>query len=301
MSYNNNGSDMWGWRNQVYSLEDNTSIEASKSLMNEVEHNVDHISYMFDNETTPVKACGDLPYYVSNNGTSGKESELYRDHSSQVKRRRMLQFESEVLETPICNDEEFLRSKETEQSLEAAISDMSEWVAGFTSSSLTYLPAMSAWILHPKGGWQTASMIPGCTSATKISIVHVEELPTFKLIRRKRAIAELCNTAPTYEVKNNLSISTPRNVVFKGTKSYMRTPPKPASSVIYPFTFIKPYSLLGHTTLQDINQRIHNPPKPKPAEDEYPTSAFSGKPVVGKTKIHTEGGKGSITIMRTKG
>lgn len=43
--------------------------------------------------------------------TTGKESELYRDHSSQVKRRRMLQFESEVLETPLCNDEAFLRSK----------------------------------------------------------------------------------------------------------------------------------------------------------------------------------------------
>lgn len=42
---------------------------------------------------------------------AGKESELYRDHSSHVKRRRMLQFESEVLETPLCNDEEFLRSK----------------------------------------------------------------------------------------------------------------------------------------------------------------------------------------------
>ncbi|KAG6420092.1 hypothetical protein SASPL_116609 [Salvia splendens] len=294
MSYNNNGSDMWGWRNQVYSLEDNTSIEASKSLMNEVEHNVDHISYMFDNETTPVKACGDLPYYVTNNGTSGKESELYRDHSSQVKRRRMLQFESEVLETPICNDEEFLRSKETEQSLEAAISDMSQWVAGFTNG----MSAASNECLDPSSeGWMADCFNdPGmhlcnedfnsaCGGASDVQI----------------DVTELCNTAPTYEVKNTLSISTPRNVVFRGTKSYMRTPPKPASSVIYPFTFIKPCSLLGHTTLQDINQRIHNPPKPKPAEDEYPTSAFSGKPVVGKTKIHTEGGKGSITIMRTKG
>ncbi|XP_047956396.1 protein XRI1-like [Salvia hispanica] len=289
MSYNNNGSDMWGWRNQVYSLEDNTSIEASKSPMNEVEHNVDHISYMFDNETTPVKACGDLPYYVSNNGTSGKESELYRDHSSQVKRRRMLQFESEVLETPICNDEEFLRSKETEQSLEAAISDMSEWVAGFTTSDECLDPSSEGWMADcfndPGMHLCNEDFNSACGGASDVQI----------------DVTELCNTAPTYEVKNNLSISTPRNVVFKGTKSYMRTPPKPASSVIYPFTFIKPCSLLGHTTLQDINQRIHNPPKPKPAEDEYPTSAFSGKPVVGKTKIHTEGGKGSITIMRTKG
>lgn len=86
----------------------------------------------------------------------------------------------------------------------------------------------------------------------------------------------------------------------------MRTPPK-ASTVVYPFAFIKPCGVLGDTTLKDVNQRIHNPPKPKPEEEDdpaavsYPTSAFSGKPVVGKTKIHTEGGKGSITIMRTKG
>lgn len=85
----------------------------------------------------------------------------------------------------------------------------------------------------------------------------------------------------------------------------MRTPPKLASSVVYPFAFIKPCGVHGDVTLKDINQRIHNPPKSKPKEEDpavsYPTSAFSGKPVVGKTKIHTEGGKGSITIMRTKG
>lgn len=76
-----------------------------------------------------------------------------------------------------------------------------------------------------------------------------------------------------------------------------------ASSIVYPFAFIKPCGVLGDTTLKDINRRIHNPPKPKPEEDAtaYPTSAFSGKPVVGKTKIQTEGGKGSITIMRTRG
>ncbi|KAI3749638.1 hypothetical protein L2E82_20253 [Cichorium intybus] len=64
----------------------------------------------------------------------------------------------------------------------------------------------------------------------------------------------------------------------------------------------------GAVTLKDINQKILTPPSSKSKKsheqdpaNSYPTSAFSGKPVVGKTKIHTEGGKGSITIMRTKG
>ncbi|XP_074312143.1 protein XRI1-like [Silene latifolia] len=99
-------------------------------------------------------------------------------------------------------------------------------------------------------------------------------------------------------------VRSSRNVIFKGRKSYMRTPSKVPSSVAYPFDFIKPCGDSGGMTLKDINQRIHTPPpKPKEAEDEiiYPTSAFLGKPVVGKTKIPTQGGKGSITTMRTKG
>lgn len=92
---------------------------------------------------------------------------------------------------------------------------------------------------------------------------------------------------------------------FSGKKSYMQSPTKVASSVVYPFAFIKPCGVHGDVTLRDINQRICTPPKPKQSKEDpsaaYPTSAFSGKPVVGKTKIHTEGGKGCITIMRTKG
>jgi hypothetical protein len=57
--------------------------------------------------------------------------------------------------------------------------------------------------------------------------------------------------------------------------------------------------------LNEINQRICTPPSKAKLRDEepiiYPMSAFSGKPVVGKTKIRIKGGKGSITIMRTKG
>ena len=71
------------------------------------------------------------------------------------------------------------------------------------------------------------------------------------------------------------------------------------TSVAYPFTLIKPSWEEGDVTLQDINQRIHAPPKKAP--EILGTSAFSGKPVIGKTRIRTEGGKGSITILRTKG
>lgn len=94
-----------------------------------------------------------------------------------------------------------------------------------------------------------------------------------------------------------------------GRKLYFRTPTKMTSSIIYPFALIKPCEVRGDVTLKDINRRLQAPllsPASGHQVDEasghrYPTSAFSGKPVVVKTKINTEGGKGSITIMRTKG
>lgn len=79
------------------------------------------------------------------------------------------------------------------------------------------------------------------------------------------------------------------------------------SSVVLPFSFVKPCDVQGAVTLKDINQKILTPPPSKSKKNYedpailYPTSAFSGKPIVGKTKIRTEGGKGSITIMRTMG
>nr|DAD19529.1 TPA_asm: hypothetical protein HUJ06_020992 [Nelumbo nucifera] len=70
----------------------------------------------------------------------------------------------------------------------------------------------------------------------------------------------------------------------------------------YPFALIKPCGIHVNVTLKDINQRIHTlPSKSKHNIDDdsyasYPTSAFSGKPLIVKTKIRTEGGKGSIII-----
>uniref|UniRef100_A0A0D3H6N7 Protein XRI1 n=1 Tax=Oryza barthii TaxID=65489 RepID=A0A0D3H6N7_9ORYZ len=72
------------------------------------------------------------------------------------------------------------------------------------------------------------------------------------------------------------------------------------TTIAYPFTLIKPSWEEGDViTLKDINQRIRAPPKKAP--ETLGTSAFSGKPVVGKTRIRTDGGRGSITILRTKG
>jgi hypothetical protein len=92
---------------------------------------------------------------------------------------------------------------------------------------------------------------------------------------------------------------------FAGKKTVIKAPKKVTSSVAYPFTMIKPFGIQEAVTLDDINAKIHAPVMKKKVQNAgnfaYPISQFSGKPVVGKKKICTEGGKGSITILRTKG
>ncbi|CAM6102416.1 unnamed protein product [Calypogeia fissa] len=100
---------------------------------------------------------------------------------------------------------------------------------------------------------------------------------------------------------------------------------KVTTPVAYPFTLLKPSETEGDITLKDINQRILMPPSrplahvqlQQQAVDESSSSpspwsfggccsptdpglGLSGKSIVARTKIHTEG-NGTITIMRTRG
>lgn len=90
-----------------------------------------------------------------------------------------------------------------------------------------------------------------------------------------------------------------------GKKAKLATP-----VLAYPFAVLKPSVVEGAVTLNDINKRILMPPRrpiqhpvgdyAKPPSAASSGSGISGKAVVALTKIHTQG-KGTITIMRTKG
>ncbi|XP_075478320.1 protein XRI1-like isoform X2 [Primulina tabacum] len=295
---NNNENESWDWECQEYNFEDSTNIEISNWNLGGMKENEDHFSSILDDETTPVKACGELTCHVIEKGKA--ESEECREPSSQAKRRRMLQFESEVLNAPLYNDDIFLRSKETQDSLEANIHDMSEWVSGFAdgasaSNNECLDPSFEGWIADYFNETEIHCIAEDMCDPSGASDVQIN-------------IKELCKMSPEYDANaiTNHPVNSRRSGAFKGRKSYMCTLPKPSSSVVYPFAFIKPCGAHGDMTLEDINQKLHAPPKSKQDQEDdpsvsYPTSAFSGKPVVGKTKIPTEGGEGSITIMRTKG
>ncbi|KAL3701673.1 hypothetical protein R1sor_019695 [Riccia sorocarpa] len=95
--------------------------------------------------------------------------------------------------------------------------------------------------------------------------------------------------------------------------------PKSATPVAYPFNLLKPSRAQGDVTLTDINQRLSMPPSSRPSPTSQQSDGtrlsqaqagagagasgsggLSGKSVVHRTKIHTQG-DGCITIMRTRG
>nr|GMD77315.1 protein XRI1-like [Ipomoea batatas]GMD80507.1 protein XRI1-like [Ipomoea batatas] len=287
LSVSNGDSNTWEWRGGDFSLGDDANIDIPDYLLSQDED----LSFMFDDEgATPVKSYGDLPYQFSSCGNNDKEP------SSQVKRRRMLEFGSEGLGS-LCNEEPSSASMNSKED-ENFKSEISQWVSGFADM--------------PASGNENLDQSPERWISDCFNDVEMQFSPENPGVSADAAsdvqldTAGFCNKAlgsGSNVIQQHHPVKTRRNIIIKGRKSHMQSP-KVTSSVVYPFDFVKPCGVHGDVTLNDINQRISTPPLPKKNESTsvlYPTSAFSGKPVVGKTKIRTEGGKGSITIMRTKG
>ncbi|KAA3468835.1 protein XRI1-like isoform X3 [Gossypium australe] len=276
----------------------NIYADASQGVWTPVTLNEEDLSYMF-NETTPVKECGDLSYHYTCNDDISKETEDTRETSSRLKRRRVLQFDTFEVDSSLFCDEmpsTFLKSRERDELLAEVLPDASQRVAGFSGDASAFSYEGLDQLCE---GWLAEYF----NDAEMLLSSNDMNLNTSSDIQID--ISEYFNAQPESgpDAVQKQATQTPQNVVFKGRKSFICPPTKLPSSIAYPFAFIKPCGFHGDVTLKDINQRIQTPPpsKPKQSNEDLPTSAFSGKLVVGKTKIRTEGGKGSITIMRTKG
>nr|TKR85401.1 protein XRI1-like isoform X2 [Populus alba] len=288
-SNDNGNGEHWGWQRDERCLQKH---------FNGVTPNGEDLSYMLD-ETTPFKACGDLAYHVDHDANMNKEHEEWRGAHLQLKRRR-LQFDTQLEDSPFCDEEitpVFLKSNETKESLEEVFPQASRWDSAYQDISASSYNGLDQ---------SSERWIADCFNDSEIHFSPNDmNLPGASDIQID--ISDFCNDPPEFEanVVQKCVTRTPRNVVFKGMKSFIQTPTKLAISVAYPFAFIKPCGVHGDVTLNEINRRIRTPPSKAKLRDEepvvYPMSAFSGNPVVGKTKIRTEGGKGNITIMRTKG
>ncbi|CAJ1949483.1 unnamed protein product [Sphenostylis stenocarpa] len=309
MDYNNNDGgarEPWDWQGENYSLEKTSGFEISEDMWNDVPQNKEDLSYMLDDETTPVKACGDLAYNVNNGDPDNMQKELEecRETYSQVKRRRMLQFNSQDSDQSLSNEEMSLSYFQNgkEDPVKDIFPEVSQWMSGASDYTIGNASASDYVNLESTETWLAEYF-----NDTEMDF-SPDELNFSGADDVQIDVAELSTITPPRQ-QNAVQMHVPRttrNIIIKGRKSFIHTPTKLASSVAYPFAFIKPSGAHGDVTLKEINQRIRTPAPSKSNQSiddpsAYPKSAFSGKPVVGKTKIRTEGGKGSITIMRTKG
>ncbi|XP_017225858.1 protein XRI1 [Daucus carota subsp. sativus] len=309
---------MGEWQDDEFFLQDDINIP----IWDELGQSEESLYFGF-NDITPAKVCGDSAYHNANSGDISSSKRIFADNTegrkedmmncSQAKRRRTLQFECEALPIPYCNEEmsptsleeilrgphcseemppTFLGEKDREDT-QKEFSNIAQWVPGGDASSYGYKDLIQS----------SEGQLANCFHNNEI------QFNSDNVVRSGASKAHNAGSSGTLPVQEASAVQknhpqSRQNVVFKGKKSYMQTPTKATSSVVYPFAFIKPCGVNGVMTLKDINQRICTPPMSKQKEDLssiYPTSAFSGKPVVGQMKIHTEGGKGCITILRTKG
>ncbi|KAL0658376.1 hypothetical protein Bca4012_078961 [Brassica carinata] len=299
-------SALWNWQVQNYDQQPQSNF--SDVTMTEVTLNQEDHSYMFDDHSTPVKACGELGYHVTTDETT-KKLEVQSETRSAVKRRRMLLFDDQPMETSLFSSESFssiLKSSDPdlyaparEETFDELLPEGSQLIEGFSADASASSLDLEGLDLYAEEWYAD------CLNDAETPILP-DDL-SFGSPDVQVDISEYLSEPPepeAREVRRPMTRSSP-NVILKGRKSFARPVPRLPSSIIYPFAFIKPCGVHGDMTLKDINQKIRTPAaKPKEDKLEPPviqTSAFSGKPVVGKTKIRTEGGKGSITIMRTRG
>ncbi|CAM0884347.1 unnamed protein product [Alopecurus aequalis] len=275
-------SELWEWQSPEFDLQKDLLPAPSSSLWAETNHNVIDSWSLFD-EQTPIKECTDINLPFCDIGDITLKDFDEGKETLQAKRRRMLQFcpenvemdfpmtdglsESLQLNLDFSSDEHLLQCDGTEEMPE-------EWLVDCSQDSVPGCPP------------------PEVSSPPSVSVEANITAPENCLVEEARS--------KKIEKKPPQSRPTP----LKAGRNILRAK-KLKASVAYPFELIKPCGFRGDTTLRDINQKIHAPPPYKIRHKydpvSYEASAISGKPVVHKTKIHTEGGKGSITITRTRG
>ncbi|XP_073014069.1 protein XRI1-like isoform X2 [Typha latifolia] len=310
-SSNNNDINMWEWRGEDYCVPTDPQHDVQCPLWDDVNQDDDCLLYML-RDHTPFRDSGVFGYESLGIQDFTKPELEECQESSLVKRRRMLQFTSDANDRGIGNEqttsttvtstvtEGSLTGKNLQESFHSNIERNSPFADNMHTFT-NHVPNQSS------DGWLASTSSEGMIhcSSNEMSCSRNSNISSNDQV----TISEFCDMSPEVEndvVKEATNLATLK--VFKGRKSFIKAPKKLTTSIAYPFTLIKPCGVQGNVTLKDINQRIRAPPpsrsKHKRDDDpwnSYPTSAFSGKPVVGKTKVQTEGGKGSITILRTKG
>lgn len=296
------GSDPWDWKEDSFLLDVDSPLVPSQSLWDEWTQSEAENRTLFT--STPLSEVTDprLPTLDIKTNEGKNEDTINPDHTSKgsprCKRRRMLLFPGDQFESVFCDSN-------SGQQCEGGIglnNSESHLLGEYQGMQAPDSASTSLWFSANEDpfcpGNETAEKwMLGCINEREGHILGDHELNALLPLTQ---IPEKEIAVPNFPTSTRIS---PLLAPHEGK-------PKLATPVAYPFAVVKPSGVEGDVTLNDINQRISMPPaRPiqhpvgdhaKPPSAASSGAGLSGKAVVGLTKIHTEG-KGTITIIRTKG
>ncbi|XP_025824553.1 protein XRI1-like isoform X3 [Panicum hallii] len=297
-----NGSQiLWDWQAGEHCEADDAShADATKFVWDCLNQDDDELLGLLGNQT-PLRDCRD--FFADIPDISCKET-LDPEESREAKRRRTLEYPPESSQSEVGTHETaspFVASEVTEVSLLCTDEPQSlNCDIQYSSNNIDTISSLS----NQASYWQENNHLEHCSYGTPV-YVEPDQMPctqeSVAYVDDQAGISGSSEIAPVTErfiMQETRKLSTLK-VSKGGSSSLVKAKQNITTTVAYPFTLIKPSWKEGDVTLQDINQRLRAPPKKPP--EILGTSAFSGKPVIGKTRIKTDGGKGSITILRTKG
>ncbi|CAL5032636.1 unnamed protein product [Urochloa decumbens] len=287
---------LWDWQAGEHCEQSDAShAEATKFVWDCLNQDDDELLGLLGNQT-PLRDCRD--FFADIPDISCKET-LDPEESREAKRRRVLEYPSESSQSEVGTHETgspFVASEATEISLLCTDEQQNlNCDMQYSSNNIDTINSLS----NEAPYWQEDNThFEHCSygtppvPCTQESVAYADD---------QAGISGSSEIAPVTEsliMQETRKLSTLK-VSKGGSSSLVKAKQNVTTTIAYPFTLIKPSWKEGDVTLQDINQKIRAPPKKPP--EILGTSAFSGKPVIGKTRIRTDGGKGSITILRTKG
>ncbi|XP_024382123.1 uncharacterized protein [Physcomitrium patens] len=308
--------DSWLWREDAFKLDSESYIEVAKSFWDDLTQNDEEL---FASTPPIVNERESSPSHIadcSQEGDSIGPSDYAAENCGRIKRRRMLHFSvtgdecvpasSPAFDSGSTNDSPFMScvgslGSGTDEFLNPAPSSPNSiWFSKDDTSADNSIPEETGQVFDDKCSENTETHCSSDKPKPKVRSAKHGEAPGASIVSSPSSEGEV--------------LQGPLTPFSKGSTPGWRPSPLTrfrvkATPVAYPFNLVKPYSAHGDVTLNDINQRIKSP-SPRPTRRQsardiqkspaHSGSGLSGKAVVECIKLHTEG-KGSITIMKTRG
>lgn len=293
-------SDSWDWNEESFTLDADSPLVISQSLWDEWAQSEADAHTLFTSTPPPFEVAElTMPTSFIGNKQVNLEVTDNQDPSEKdsprCKRRRMLLFSGDQSGTDISPSDPIQQFEEA-TALNCCGDDL---LNGFEEMQVPDSGSVALWFSEEN--FYYANEV---SENWMLGYIHEGEILNIDSHDQLCVPVPACSD-PEREVSlPSLQTTASATLPLCGVK------PKLATPVAYPFAVVKPSGVEGDVTLKDINQRILMPPtRPiqhpvgdhaKPPSAASTGSGLSGKAVVALTKIHTEG-KGTITIMRTKG